>query len=68
MAKGFFNNIENAEKLAGLVEDVCDAMVDYQVCAAINLSFLRLILLQTALQQDVYNKSFLLIVSLTPSP
>ena len=29
--KGFFNNVENAEKLSGLVEDVRDAMMDYQV-------------------------------------
>jgi hypothetical protein len=32
-AKGFFNNVENAEKLGGLVEDVRDAMMDYQVRA-----------------------------------
>ena len=30
-AKGFFNNVENADKLGGLVEDVRDAMMDYQV-------------------------------------
>ena len=30
--KGFFNNVENADKLSGLVEDVCDAVMDYQVC------------------------------------
>ena len=29
--KGFFTNVENAEKLGGLVEDVRDVMVDYQV-------------------------------------
>ena len=43
--KGFFNNVENAEKLAGLVEDVHDVMMDYQVRAVSNLSFLRLTLL-----------------------
>ena len=31
--KGFFNNVENAEKLGGLVEDVRDVLMDYQVCA-----------------------------------
>ena len=31
--KGFFNNVENAEKLGGLVEDVREAMMDYQVRA-----------------------------------
>ena len=42
-AKGFFNNVENADKLGGLVEDVRDAMMDYQVCtASYNLSFSRL--------------------------
>ena len=32
--KGFFNNVEDAEKLGGLVEDIRDAMMDYQVCAS----------------------------------
>ena len=31
-AKGFFNNVENAEKIGSLVEDIRDAMMDYQVC------------------------------------
>ena len=44
-AKGFFNNVKNAENLGGLVEDVRDAMMDYQVCALNNLSFSRLIFL-----------------------
>ena len=35
--KGFFNNVENAEKLGGLVEDVRDVMMDYQVCTSNNL-------------------------------
>ena len=30
-ANGFFNNVENANKLDGLVEDVRDAIMDYQV-------------------------------------
>ena len=36
-AKGFFNNVENAEKLGGLIEDVRDAVMDYQVCASNNV-------------------------------
>ena len=28
----FLNNVENADKLRGLVEDIRDAMMDYQVC------------------------------------
>ena len=28
----FFNNVENADKLGGLVEDIRDAMIEYQVC------------------------------------
>ena len=45
--KGFFNNVENAEKLGGLVEDLRDVMVDYQVRAPSNapsppLTFRRL--------------------------
>ena len=31
--EGFFNNTENAGELGGLVEDIRDAMMDYQVCA-----------------------------------
>jgi len=29
--KGFFTNVKNAEKLGGLVEDIRDAMMEYQV-------------------------------------
>ena len=38
--KGFFNNVENADKLSGLVEDIRDAMVDYQVCTSSHFGFL----------------------------
>jgi len=30
--EGFFSNVKNADKLDGLVEDICDAVMDYQVC------------------------------------
>ena len=29
--EGFFNNVENADKLSGVVEDIRDAMMEYQV-------------------------------------
>jgi hypothetical protein len=29
--EGFFNNVNNADKLGGLVEDIRDAVTDYQV-------------------------------------
>ena len=29
--EGFFNNVENADKLRGLVEDIRDAIIDHQV-------------------------------------
>ena len=29
--EGFFNNVDNADKLSGAVEDIRDAMMDYQV-------------------------------------
>jgi len=29
--EGFFNNVKNADKLDGLVEDIRDAVMDYQV-------------------------------------
>ena len=30
--KGFFDDVKNTDKLSGLVEDIRDAMMDYQVC------------------------------------
>ena len=32
--EGFFNNNENAAQLGGLIEDIRDVMMDYQVCAS----------------------------------
>ena len=32
--QGFFNNVKNADKLGGLIEDIHDAMMDYQVCTS----------------------------------
>ena len=37
--KGFFNNVENADKLGGLVEDIRDAVMDYQVCISYTVAF-----------------------------
>ena len=37
--KGFFTNAENADKLTGLVEDIRDAVMDYQVCGQSNPIF-----------------------------
>ena len=31
--EGFFNNVKNADKLGGVVEDIRDAVMDYQVCS-----------------------------------
>jgi len=30
--EGFFNNVVNADKLGSVVEDIRDAMMEYQVC------------------------------------
>ena len=30
--EGFFNNAQNVDKLGGMVEDIRDAMMEYQVC------------------------------------
>ena len=30
---GFLNNTEDVAKLSGMVEDIRDAMIEYQVCA-----------------------------------
>ena len=31
--EGFFKNVENAGELSGVVEDIRDAVIDYQVCS-----------------------------------
>ena len=31
--EGFFNNVKNADKPGGVVEDIRDAVMDYQVCS-----------------------------------
>ena len=30
--EGFFNNVQNVDRLGGMVEDIRDAMTEYQVC------------------------------------
>ena len=30
--EGFFNNVQNVDRLGGMVEDIHDAMMEYQVC------------------------------------
>ena len=42
--QGFFDNTKNADKLGGLVEDIRDAMMDYQVCIS-HRSFLSCLIL-----------------------
>jgi len=66
--KGFFTNVKNADKLGILVEDIRDAMMEYQVCicelfATVHVRRSH----QTLLQQDIYDKSCRFIVSLTLS-
>ena len=34
MAVGFLANTENAERINGLVEDIREVMIDYQVCVS----------------------------------
>jgi hypothetical protein len=34
--KGFLNNIGNTGKLGGLLEDIRDAIAEYQVCMSLN--------------------------------
>ena len=62
--EGFFRNLENVDRFSGLVEDIRDAMMEYQVCLN-GASLAPLILLQTSLQQDIYDKNCQLIVNLT---
>ena len=62
----FLNSAEDVDKLGGLVEDIRDAMMDYQVCPQKFHTDCVSHLHQTSLQQDIYNKSCRLIVRLTP--
>lgn len=32
--EGFFKNVENASRLGGLVDEIRDAMMEYQVCVS----------------------------------
>jgi len=52
MVDGFFNNIKNADKLDGLVEDIRDAIVEYQV-RSLNHLFLPYLIVHVRLR---YNK------------
>ena len=42
-AEGFFNNVKNAEELGGLVDDIRDAVIEYQVCSLSSHTLLDLI-------------------------
>ena len=42
-AAGFLANTENAQRINGLVEDIREVMMDYQVCASNALFFPYLI-------------------------
>jgi hypothetical protein len=39
MAVGFLTNTENAERINGLVEDIREVMMDYQVCMSNYIHF-----------------------------
>ena len=54
--EGFFNNAENAGKLGDLVEDVRDAMMDYQVRVLSLWIFIGSNVCQTSLQQGIYDR------------
>jgi hypothetical protein len=45
--KGFLNNVENAEKLGGLLEDIRDAIMDYQVCTSSNCLMLQCLMFES---------------------
>ena len=39
--EGFLNNVGNADKLVGLLEDIHDAMMEYQVCVSLDYLMLQ---------------------------
>lgn len=62
---GYLNNAEHKNVISGLVGDIQDAMIDYQVIADV-LSLLPVFdvfWFQTSIQQAIYDKSCQLIVS-----
>lgn len=67
--RGFLSNVGNADQLGGLLEDIRDAMMEYQVCTIHRASHYCSIQCsnQTSLQQDIYDKSCGLIVGHIPS-
>jgi hypothetical protein len=46
---GFLNNVENADKLGGLLWDIRDAMIEYQVCAQSNCLMLQYLMFESDL-------------------
>ena len=63
----FLNNAENAQKLNGLVDDIREAVVDYQVRTSKGPSLSASnVLAQTSLQRDIYDGTRQLIVSFLP--
>jgi len=70
---GFFNNIKNADQLSSLVEDIRDAMMDYQVCA-LNAPFLPCLILlldiitARCVLQELSTRRESLLITLRPCP
>ena len=62
----FLSNAENAQKLNDLVDDIREAVMDYQVRTSERLALACLTSTQTSLQRDTYNSTRQLIVSLHP--
>jgi len=62
------DSVKDADGLGGLVEDIRDAMMYYQVRVLHWSSPPCPMPYRTPLQQDTYNKSCQLIVSLIPQP
>jgi hypothetical protein len=52
----FLSNSKDAQELNGLVEDIRDAFIGYQVCGPKLLTCIAPNVPQTSLQQDIYNE------------
>ena len=66
---GFFNNLKNADEFSGLVGDIRNAVMDYQVCSQGEpIMLMPDTHPQTSLQEDIYEKGCQLIVSLIHPP
>ena len=53
----FLNNVDHANTLNGFIQDLANAVADYQVCAASSSGRINSWLVQTSIQQNIYENT-----------